>query len=138
MDSTTINFLAKNGLGFFLTSGPETDATKSEFALFKEVADFAAKQLFENKIRSGNVHDEANWSKIYKLACEMEDLVHDRLKEPEFKELDEGFKADGSALAWSFAIIYAALGQYNAIVERRKAYEKKNKDRAAPRREKSE
>jgi hypothetical protein len=49
----------------------------------------------------------------------MEDIVHAASEKDETLKAD--FEADGSALAWCFSILFATLGQYNSIVERRKA-----------------
>ena len=120
MDSKSINFFSKKASGFFLTSGRETDANKAEFALFHKVAELGARRLFEHKVRSFNVH--SHWTKMYEISYEMETLVFEEIKGNE--TLEKSFNEDGSALAWCFGILFAALGQYNAIVQNRKTTKK--------------
>ena len=74
MDSKTINIFSRKSLGFFLTVGPDNKENAKEHHMYNKALELIAKELREQKIRAYNIHD--NWSKIYKIASQVEDLIN--------------------------------------------------------------
>ena len=114
MEPRRINMYARSALGYFLTSGPDTEDNRAEHEIFDRACRSATKALFEGKIRASNFHEKKNI-----LGIVQENLGKDICEHA--KELGYGPYIDlDAATFWAGSILNAAMGARNNAVEKAK------------------
>lgn len=106
MDAKSINFTARQSLGFFIAQKADTDQGRIDFEVFEKVTKFATDALREKKIRPANL--SSNFSELGPLINSVADYA-----------ASVGIEED-RVHGYSASIVFAALARYATLMERKR------------------
>ena len=105
MDAKSINFTARQSLGFFITQKADTEQGRTDFEAFEKVAKFATDALRERKIRPANV--SLHFGELGTLINDVADYA-----------VTVGL-AEERVHGYSASVVFAALARYSTLMERK-------------------
>ena len=107
MDAKSINFSARQSLGFFIAGKADSDKGRSDFELFEKVTKFTTELLRQEKLRPANVNSHMP---------ELSDVI---LKIQDYA-IEIGVDAP-SSLGYSTSILFASLSRYATLMDRKRS-----------------
>jgi hypothetical protein len=106
MDAKSINFTARQSLGFFIAGKTDTDEGRKDFDTFERVTKFATELLREKKLRPSNA--SRSFTDLSDVLLAVQENAIASGVEPE------------SSLGYSSSIVFAALSRYATLMDRKR------------------